>query len=169
MYNTYRTQLWFQYGFRDAFNVSQNWWDADAIGIDEGPIIVMIENYRTQSVWSHFMQNADVLHGLQRAGFIAVGSVSDRTPLPEHFRLYQNYPNPFNGSTTIAYELARPGRVILIVYNLLGEEVATLFAGRQSPGIHSIAFSGEGLPSGVYTYVLRNEGEMASRRFVLMK
>ncbi len=169
MYNTYRTQLWFQYGFRDAFNVSQNWWDADAIGIDEGPIIVMIENYRTQSVWSRFMQNADVLRGLQRAGFIAVGGVSDRTPLPEHFRLYQNYPNPFNGSTTIAYELARPGRVILIVYNLLGEEVATLFAGRQSPGIHSIAFSGEGLPSGVYTYVLRNEGEMASRRFVLMK
>ncbi len=169
MYNTYRTQLWFQYGFRDAFNVSQTWWDVDAIGIDEGPMVMMIENYRTQSVWNRFMQNADVERGLQQAGFIAVGGVSERNRFPLNFTLHQNYPNPFNSSTVITYELAHPAHVVLAVYNILGMNVATVVDGRQSPGSHSAIFSGGDLPSGMYLYTLESDGERATRSFVLMK
>ncbi len=69
LYDRYRTNIWTAYGFRDAFNLTANWWDPDVIGIDQGPIVLMIENYRTQNVWKRFMRNPEIQRGLQRAGF----------------------------------------------------------------------------------------------------
>ncbi len=70
LYDHGRLSLWTAYGFRDAFNLGQGWYDTDELGIDQGPIVIMIENYRTQRVWQLFMQNAEVQRGLQRAGFV---------------------------------------------------------------------------------------------------
>jgi hypothetical protein len=69
-YSHYRRNIWTAYGFRDAFNLGVGWYDTDELGIDQGPIVIMIENYRTQKVWRMFMQNAEVQRGLQRAGFV---------------------------------------------------------------------------------------------------
>lgn len=69
-YNTYRASIWTEYGFRDSFNLADSWYDTDELGIDQGPIVIMIENYRTQRVWQLFMQNAEIQRGLQRAGFV---------------------------------------------------------------------------------------------------
>ena len=69
-YDHGRLNLWTAYGFRDAFNSGQGWFDTDELGIDQGPIVIMIENYRTQNVWRLFMRNAEVQRGLQRAGFV---------------------------------------------------------------------------------------------------
>jgi hypothetical protein len=69
MYDTYRRELWTCYGFRDAFNVKANWWDPDVLGIDQGPILIMAENYRTQRVWDLFMRSPEIQRGLHRAGF----------------------------------------------------------------------------------------------------
>gem|GEM_PF-66203 len=69
MYSKYRAKIWTGYGFRDAFNIGSDWWGPDVIGIDEGPIAIMIENYRTQKVWNRFMQNPVIQTGLVRAGF----------------------------------------------------------------------------------------------------
>lgn len=76
LYNLYRTNLWTENGFRDAFNLGLGWWDTDEIGIDQGPIVIMIENYRTQRVWQLFMQNLEVQRGLQRAGFVTLPSIA---------------------------------------------------------------------------------------------
>lgn len=76
LYNHGRTALWTDYGFIDAFNQSVQWYDTDEIGIDQGPIVIMIENYRTQRVWQLFMQNAEVQRGLQRAGFVSLPFVA---------------------------------------------------------------------------------------------
>ena len=62
--------MWTAYGFRDAFNLGAHWVASDELGIDQGPIVIMIENYRTQRVWRRFMQNDVVQRGLQRAGFV---------------------------------------------------------------------------------------------------
>jgi hypothetical protein len=71
LYNQYRTNLWTANGFRDAFNLrSPVWYDTDELGIDQGPIVIMIENYRTQRVWQLFMQNPEIQRGLQLAGFV---------------------------------------------------------------------------------------------------
>jgi hypothetical protein len=69
-YTRFRRNLWTAYGFRDAFNQRQQWWGPDELGIDQGPIVIMIENYRTQRVWRRFMLNPEVQRGLQRAGFV---------------------------------------------------------------------------------------------------
>src|SRR5213082_1799982 len=50
-YDRFRTTIWTSYGFCDAFNLTANWWDTEVLGIDQGPILIMIENYRTGGVW----------------------------------------------------------------------------------------------------------------------
>jgi hypothetical protein len=62
-------KIWRQYGFRDAFNLSQSWVANDFLAIDQGPIVVMIENHRTGLLWNLFMQNEDVKNGLAKLGF----------------------------------------------------------------------------------------------------
>jgi hypothetical protein len=71
-YSHYRPHIWTAYGFYDAFNLTSQWYDTDELGIDQGPIVIMIENYRTQRPWKLFMQNQEVQTGLQRAGFNAL-------------------------------------------------------------------------------------------------
>lgn len=62
-------KLWKEYGFVDAFNLSENWFDDQYIAIDQGPIIVMIENYRTGLLWDLFMEIPEVQQGLNKLGF----------------------------------------------------------------------------------------------------
>lgn len=65
----YKDKLWGPYGFRDSFNRSRDWWATDTLGIDQGPIVLMIENYRTGAVWRRIQQSPRVRSGLERAGF----------------------------------------------------------------------------------------------------
>lgn len=77
LYRNYRTNMWTANGFRDAFNLrGVPWFDTDELGIDQGPVVIMIENYRTQRPWNLFMQNAEIQRGLQRAGFVALPFMS---------------------------------------------------------------------------------------------
>jgi hypothetical protein len=91
--------------------------------------------------------------------FVRVSSSTGTPPgaLPNSFALHQNYPNPFNPTTKIEYDLPEHATVILKVYNVLGQEVATLFNGEQQPGYHNIHWDGQSsagaaLASGVYFY-----------------
>src|SRR5690606_25355048 len=69
--------------------------------------------------------------------------------LPDNFILYQNYPNPFNPSTRIKYELSSTSQVKLKVYDLLGNEIATLIDDYKPAGTYEVEFNGNGLTSGV--------------------
>jgi hypothetical protein len=151
MYAQYRPGIWSSYGFRDAFNLQASWWGPDEIGIDEGPIVLMIENYRTQSVWNRFMKSPVIQLGLQRAGFIPVTSSARLTSnAPAGPVLFQNFPNPFNPATTIGFQVTVPVRVTLKVYDVLGREVATLVDGVLGSGRHSVEWHAESFASGVY-------------------
>ena len=68
-YTEFRTNLWTPYGFADGFNLQRNWWARDTLGIDQGPILIMIENHRTERVWRTFMKSEHIRRGLRRAGF----------------------------------------------------------------------------------------------------
>jgi hypothetical protein len=83
MYDTYRTKIWGPYGFKDAFNPSMKWFASDYLGIDQGPIVLMIENYRTGRVWQVFMQHPAIQRGLARAGFLPVAEANNLPPIPE--------------------------------------------------------------------------------------
>jgi hypothetical protein len=90
--------------------------------------------------------------------------------IPEHFALDQNYPNPFNPSTTIRFELARSAKVVLKLYNVLGQEVATLVDGVKPAGTQTVKFDGAGLNSGMYFYrVTTDDGFVAIKKMVLIK
>ena len=96
---------------------------------------------------------------------------------PPTFRLEQNYPNPFNPLTTIIFELTEEATVSLKVYNVIGQEVATLVDDEiMNDGEQSVDFHGENLPSGAYFYritaVPTNEHsrtQIFSRKMLLMK
>jgi len=98
---------------------------------------------------------------------VNLSDVENEGQLPTEFALMQNYPNPFNPSTVISYQLPVSGNVTLKVYDVLGNEVATLFDEYKPAGIYEVEFSSHSiecrnLPSGVYFYQLRIGGPETS-------
>lgn len=67
-YNDHGEKLWGEYGFKDAFNETQNWYASSYLAIDQGPIVVMIENYRTGLLWNLFMSCPEIKNGLRKLG-----------------------------------------------------------------------------------------------------
>jgi len=95
--------------------------------------------------------------------------VEEETTLPAGCLLSQNYPNPFNPVTTIEYQLPRTGRVSLVVYDLLGREVATLVDGTEEQGFKSVTFDASSLASGIYLYRLRAGDYSQTRTMAVVK
>jgi hypothetical protein len=89
---------------------------------------------------------------------------------PEKMVLAQNYPNPFNPSTLIEFVVPMSGHATMKVYNVLGQEVATLFDGNAEAGTISTArFNASNLPSGLYFYTLKSAGQTETKRMLLTK
>ncbi|MGD8778045.1 MAG: FISUMP domain-containing protein [Ignavibacteria bacterium] len=89
--------------------------------------------------------------------------------IPNNFTLYQNFPNPFNPSTTIKYNLQKPGNVVLKIYNIVGQEVAELINGIRSAGEHQVVWQPEGLSSGVYLARIMAGTKMKTTKLILQK
>jgi hypothetical protein len=88
---------------------------------------------------------------------------------PVTFMLSQNYPNPFNPSTMITFDIPERSLVALVVYDLLGREVATLVRGEMNAGHYETRFDGGGRATGVYFYRLESGGHSLVRKMLLMK
>ena len=101
---------------------------------------------------------------------IALTSVEKELPrqLITAYELSQNYPNPFNPSTKISYSIPHGNNVVLTVYNLLGEEVATLVNEYKESGNYSVEFNGAGLASGIYMYQLKAGNEVTLTKKMLL-
>ncbi|HEX2605970.1 MAG TPA: glucoamylase family protein, partial [Flavisolibacter sp.] len=65
-YRQYGKFLWGEYGFRDAFNLTENWCSDIYMGLNQAPVVVMMENYRTGLIWNLLMSDADVQRGLKK-------------------------------------------------------------------------------------------------------
>jgi len=89
--------------------------------------------------------------------------------VPDVFQLNQNYPNPFNPSTLIEFTLPNSSNVDLKVFNVLGQEVATLAHGVLAAGQHSVTFNAKNLSSGIYFYRLNAGSRVDIKKMVLMK
>ncbi len=103
------------------------------------------------------------------AGWDVSLDAEDNALPPSEFSLEQNYPNPFNPTTTIRFSLPKSGNVKLTVFNLLGQEVATLLNEHKSVGNYEVKFNAEGLSSGVYIYRIESGSFIESRRMMLVK
>lgn len=93
----------------------------------------------------------------------------DNESIPTSFVLEQNYPNPFNPETFINFHLPTTSNVQLKVYDILGNEIATLVNEIKQPGVYNVKFNAEKLPSGVYIYKLQAGKYLAIKKMMLIK
>jgi len=115
--------------------------------------------------------------------FVLVATdVEDESQIPLSFELEQNYPNPFNPTTKIIYTIPTPssssplvkgrnevGFVSLKVYDVIGNEIATLVNEQQSEGKYEVDFAGLNLSSGVYFYRLQSGDYTAVKKMILLR
>lgn len=100
--------------------------------------------------------------------------LTDVTGSPQECQLYQNYPNPFNAVTHIEFSLARPGEVMLDIYNILGQKVRTLAQGYYQAGQHRIVWDSKNdgdqwVASGIYFYRFRSDKFIMTRKCILLR
>jgi len=93
--------------------------------------------------------------------------------VPEKFELYQNHPNPFNPRTVISWHVGMtpmsPVHIELSVYNILGQNVATLISEKQKAGFYTVEWDASGMASGVYYIRLQAEGFVQTKKLVLLR
>jgi len=105
-------ELFGKYGTYDAFNDEVDWVSNSYLGIDQGPIVVMIENYRSGLLWQNVMKDEDVQAGLEKLGFqYEVPTVSGQIEAIEKPKIY---PNPTSGVATILLPGVQPGQSVEI-------------------------------------------------------
>lgn len=135
---------------------------------------IFAQKILTNGSWAASLQAPDVVTDV-------ANNESNRNEVVPAFTLEQNYPNPFNPETIINYSLPKAGHVTLIVYDVLGKEVATLVDEYQQAGRHNSKFlasqdasrsgsiSNSGLSSGVYFYRLTSGNYSKSKKMILLK
>jgi len=168
-YFTYGPKLWGEFGFRDAFNLDADWFAKSYLAIDEGTIVPMIENYRTQLCWNLFMSNTEIDSMMKKIGFQT--GVKEKTPsVIRGFYLSQNYPNPFNNETSISFYVPVARTVTIQVFDVTGRIMATLIKQKKFlPGVYRIQFSDEKLPSGLYFYHIQAGAFGKTKKMILLK
>jgi hypothetical protein len=156
------------------------------------PAILLIEDYTLSNGFRDFNvkyhTTDDKIDLINRSYFekcakVAIGTLATyagiQTPAsvdltqPLSFSLSQNYPNPFNSATTISYQLEKESHVKLVVYDLIGKEVAVLVDRVQQPNSYSIYFDAAkyngGLSAGLYFYTMYSDNFASSRKMLYLK
>jgi hypothetical protein len=100
--------------------------------------------------------------------YLGISSVEEEN-LQKEFSLSQNYPNPFNPTTEIGYQISAFGKVQLKIFNVLGEEAATLVNEEKTSGTYKVKFDGNNLSSGIYFYTLKVGSFLQTKKMILMK
>ena len=106
---------------------------------------------------------------VELTGTTSIATAVEDEQVPTEFALQQNYPNPFNPTTSIQFDIPKEGNYSLKVYNLLGQEVATLVNGQMNIGTHNVNFDASNLTSGMYIYRLTGNNVNLTRKMLLMK
>jgi hypothetical protein len=101
--------------------------------------------------------------------FDQLSDVSEIGDFPKEFSLEQNYPNPFNPSTKICWQIPIGGWQTLKVYDLLGNETATLVNEYRPAGTYEIEFEAAAIPTGVYFYQLKAENFIETKKMILLR
>ncbi|NOZ03787.1 MAG: T9SS type A sorting domain-containing protein [FCB group bacterium] len=171
-------KIWGPFGFRDAFNQTYDWYADSYLAIDQGPIIVMIENYRTGLLWENFMANPEIQPMLDAIGFVpdstTTSVANEATPLPHEFTLLGNYPNPFNPATTIRFYLPGNTPVKITVYDIRGGKVMTLADRYFQAGYNEVRWKGvddrlSPVGSGIYFYKVETPRKILTGKMILVK
>ncbi|MCB0747896.1 MAG: T9SS type A sorting domain-containing protein [Ignavibacteriae bacterium] len=127
------------------------------------------ENLRYTNTTLLTAANGNPLGDLTWFPEITVGVREISNAIPTKYSLDQNYPNPFNPTTNINYSITNSGFVNLKIFNILGQEVATLVNQEQKAGQYAVDFDGSKLASGIYMYALQSNGVTLTKKMMLLK
>jgi hypothetical protein len=128
-------------------------------------------------VWSLAVSGTNLFAGTYEGGGVWRRPLSEMisavylssSELPTEFSLEQNYPNPFNPVTNFQFSIVNRQLTILKVYNVLGQEVATLVNEVKQPGTYTVQWDASGMASGMYFYRIQAGDFVATRRLLLLK
>jgi hypothetical protein len=130
-----------------------------------------IDNSGNSETWCYRLRQVDLDGSVHYTDEILVSTVTSVfDEVPAEFSLYQNYPNPFNPSTIIRFNVEKSGPATLELFNVLGEQVETLFSGFAEAGRqYSATFDATHMTNGAYFYKLTSNGSSSLRKMVLLK
>ena len=113
-------------------------------------------------------QLSDAAYELYNNGFV-IGVKTVSGTVPKSYTLQQNYPNPFNPTTKIMFDIPKSGDVKLIIYDILGREIAILVDELLKPGVYEVEWYASNKPSGIYFYKLTTADFTETKKMVLIK
>jgi hypothetical protein len=159
-------------GFYQAIDTSQKNYTIDSLAIAKGNEFSGGKK-NPYAVSLHGIKSAEAIRIVKQipgAKNIFLASEDNFRHAVSHFSLAQNYPNPFNPTTAMSFQLSAVSEVTLKIYNVLGQEVATLLSNEMmEEGMHEVQFDASGLTSGVYFYRLQAGEFSATKKLLLMK
>jgi hypothetical protein len=155
-------RTWIFYENSKRVSSYSKWWVSDSIGLihTEGEAGI---------VYSLF---GAIINGI-RYGTITKTEASSPI-IPKEYSIYQNYPNPFNPSTTIEFKIPKEKYLTLVIYNILGEQIRSLFAGNMASGSHRIIWDaksdlGGNVSSGIYFYQIKTDDFVEIKKMILLR
>ena len=159
--------------------VSEEWveaeWNLGELGVQEAPyfkVVLFVDFVDEDGEMQTPGGGPDHTFFLDDFQMVKVDDTSSElvgSEMPETLQLSQNYPNPFNPTTQIDFALPEASQVKLEVFNMLGQQVATLEDGHMSAGQHTVTFDASNLSSGVYIYRLQAGDNVLTRNLTLVK
>jgi hypothetical protein len=147
---TYNNQDYYFRGWTGNGNGSYT--SPDSSGNDSAVTLSMNNPILEIARWSNLI-------GIEPAG----------TEIPTVYKLYQNYPNPFNPSTTISFDIIKPGNVKIVLYDILGREVKTIVNEYTEPGRFKVVFTADNLASGLYFYRITSNEFTDVKKLLIVK
>ena len=164
LYRSYGQELWGEYGFKDAFNLSENWFADSYLAIDQGPIINMIENFRSALLWNLFMSNPEIQPALDAIGFVPDSTVAVKDPNDASIS-WSIYPTVNDGAFNVTLpENSIQHQYEISIVNVLGQTVYTgniLFLNN-----HLTLPADDG---GMFWVVLKEDGRVLGTKVVLVQ
>jgi hypothetical protein len=156
-------ELFGRYGFYDAFNDNVGWVQDGYIGIDQGPIIVMIENHRTGLLWEYVMKDADVQAGLDKLGFEY--QVVSNAPVKHDTREVMVYPNPSGGHVYVTL----PGNISnkIVHIRCIGMDGRLVLSEEQAVVNSGLSIDCSALREGVYIMNITNDDFSFQTRIII--
>lgn len=159
-YREQGSRLWGQYGFYDAFHLGVNWFADSYLAIDQGPIICMIENYRTGLLWDLFMQNPEINPALEAIGFVPDSTVVNgiRDQRPAIFNKLTIAPNPVREWLNLEADLAQPVSLQISMLDANGKKITVVLEPTKlGTGVHSWQTRLPELSPGLYLLLFESD------------
>jgi len=168
LWNSWRGQLWGPYGYVDAFNPTNAWTDTDVLGIDQGPIVLSIENYRTGAVWGRIANDPEIAAGMAAAGFVPHSTGVPPIAAGVGLAIAVD-PNPAAGRAAVACSLPSASRLRVDLYDVRGRRVAAVLDADRPAGVARVALPTTSLAPGVYLVRVMTDTAERSARFVKLR